>query len=192
MGAWLGVASPDILLEDMQGNSAFGSTELKSLIPDEPAISMDKWVKIQNYYINNAPDKMEAISEPVVYGSLDSLFDFEQIKLDAATRAATNTLVHYDAEKNKVYVGRRAGRLMIYDTQFQKLDSLNFDSSPSDILSDDQKLQVLLTGEIRPNNDGDQDLILGSHMVPLMVNREEVQKWLDQRVDLLILRNKTR
>ena len=153
MGAWLGVSSPDILLDDMQGNSSFGSADLRNLIPDEPAISMDNWVRIQNYYINNAPDKMEAVSEPTVYGSLDSLFDFEQIKLDASTRAATNTLVHFDAGKNKIYVGRRAGRLMVYDPQFQKLDSLNFDSSPSAILSDEDQLKVLLTGEIRPNNE---------------------------------------
>ncbi len=154
MGAWLGVESKDILIDDIAGNAVYGQSEVIKLIPTEPAISYENWERIKAWYIGNAPEVLEAKSLPETYGDLGSKFSFEKILLEDSRQRATNTLIHFEKEQGKIYVGRRNGRFMIYDTQLNKLDSLKFDSSPSDFIPGaENSFEVLLTGEIRPNNE---------------------------------------
>ncbi|MCR9064208.1 MAG: VCBS repeat-containing protein [Cytophagales bacterium] len=154
MGAWLGVESKEILIKDMAGNSSYGRNGAEDLIPVKPMISEAKWEKIKRYYIDNSPQILKAESQPKLFKDLEDLFEIEPISMDMAFQGASNTLIHFDAKSNRIYVGRRNGRLMVYDGGFNKIDSSMFTSSPADLtVKDNGDVEVLLTGEIRPNNE---------------------------------------
>jgi hypothetical protein len=154
MGAWLGVESPDLLIQDMTGNTTFNANEAMELLPTSPVISEENWVRVQAYYIENAPEKLEVKAEPETYEDLGDLFEFEQVKLSNPFSEAMNTLLKIDAGNNRIYAGRRNGLLRVLDGNLKTIDSLKLSSSPVAILPEENAgYKVLLTGEIRPNNE---------------------------------------
>ena len=153
MGAWLGVESSEILISDMNGMNTYSKSNAEDLLPKSPVISHDKWEKIKKYYIENAPTKLVANSFPKTFNNLEKWFEIEPIKMEESISGASNTLIHFDEKLNQIFVGRRGGRLMTYNGKFQKVDSSFYSSSPTDIIVNNEGgLEVLLAGEIRPNN----------------------------------------
>lgn len=154
MGAWLGVESADLLIQDMTGNTTFNANEAMELLPTSAVISEDKWEKVQAYYINNAPDKLEVKAEPGSYKDLGELFEFEQHKLANPFSEAMNTLLKIDDENNRIYAGRRNGVFRVLDDDLKTLDSLKLPSSPVSLIPEKNgRYKILVTGEIRPNNE---------------------------------------
>ncbi|WP_304236925.1 VCBS repeat-containing protein [Jiulongibacter sediminis] len=154
MGAWLGVEDAGILRMDMTGNSAFNESEATALIPTSPVISDENWVRVQAYYINNAPEKLEVKTQPQAYKDLADIFDFEQVRLKEPSSEAMNTLVSIDEENSRIYAGRRNGFLRTLNTDLEVVDSTFLSSSPVGITPEKEGMKkVLLAGVIRPNNE---------------------------------------
>ncbi|MGR3811844.1 FG-GAP repeat domain-containing protein [Jiulongibacter sp. NS-SX5] len=153
MGAWLGVEDAQILKKDMAGRTAYARNIAEELIPSEPLITSENWQRIQEYYIKNAPDSLESIVHEDFH-ALEDLFEVKKIKLKNRFSEATNTLIHFDQKLGQFFIGRRNGEFRILDSDFQLLDSIKLASSPVDIeVNGDNDYELLLTGEIRPNNE---------------------------------------
>lgn len=154
MGAWLGVSDAQILLDDMAYNKLYSTNEAANLIPKEPLISDKAWQKIQDYYINNAPEKITVESQPKVYGDLGQMFDFESIKISPNSFEAVNTLIEFEPKTQKIYVGKRNGLLEVLNSKLEKIDSVALPSTPSAIIPNEFKDPLIsIMGQIRPNND---------------------------------------
>lgn len=154
MGAWLGMPDKAQLLSDMKGESIYADGISANLIPKEPQISEKDWQLIQRYYIDNASENISAPVEPSSYEDLEAKFSFKTIKLNTLKRPASNTLMHFEQSNSQFYISDQEGLLSIYNSDFQKIDSVKFGSTVSSIvLNGNTNFDALLMGKIRPNNE---------------------------------------
>lgn len=154
MGVWLGYGNRHLVEDELYGDRTYGTENLKQLIPEEPTISESDWKKIQDYYLENAPDSIFAESKPVNFSDLGELFAFRQVKLTNKQIPALNTLLKYDPKDRLFYSGSRNGLYEVYNEHFDKVDSTVFQSASSALVkNDDGSVELLLMGEIQPNNE---------------------------------------
>jgi hypothetical protein len=71
---------------------------------------------------------------------------------------------------------------------YDNLGEMNFQAYVSD-QTDNGRWLIMEKGDF--DADGDVDLILGSHLINLMVDRETLVAWKNKQTDVLMLRNKS-
>ncbi|AWV98142.1 FG-GAP repeat domain-containing protein [Arcticibacterium luteifluviistationis] len=192
MGAWLGMPDKTMLLRDMKGESIYADGISDKLIPKEPQISDKDWQLIQNYYIDNAPQKLSVTSEPSSYENLETKFSFHTKKLNTLKRPASNTLIHFEKSNNQFYISDQDGLLSTYTSDLQKIDSTKFGSTISSItINKNADFEALLMGRIRPTNEpigslvnSNNDDIIKGLFRPVYLEKLDLNQ--DQQEDYLI------
>ncbi|MFC5409234.1 FG-GAP repeat domain-containing protein [Larkinella bovis] len=115
-----------------------------------PMVHPDDWTKIEEYYLQNAPDTMlpQAPKPPVSY-------DLPLFKVRQPTQPVDNllTLLTYEPQSRRIAAGSRRGRLFFLNSDLQKVDSLVTFSPPSHLRArPDGSLDVLTMGTMDPND----------------------------------------
>jgi hypothetical protein len=157
MGSRLGIANKSY-------NPLFSLTQADLLTvmqagiyPSTPQIAEEDWRKIEQYYLQNAPDK-PLPQEPKVSPALTILqFKIQKLILNAR-EVPFVTFVHVDAQQ-RLWFGTRTNKVYRLNAQMQKEDSLLLDSPPSDFRVLPNGTAFALTMGIMDPNDQPQGTV---------------------------------
>lgn len=135
-----------------------------NIYPEHPALAVEDWKKIQDFYVQNAPEKPieQAKKEAVIYEN--KLFEVRKIALLNDSNPLT-TLVKFNSKNQNIYIGNRRGYVEIYDFQGNKKDSITVPSSPSDIYFSEPSPTILTMGVMDPNDLRRGKLVVGNQVV---------------------------
>jgi hypothetical protein len=119
---------------------------------ESPLITSEIWGKIQDYYLTNAPEKLADNKVWETEVKQTNLFEVHFPKFPNK-RPSLTTLLRYNNQDGKIYLGDRLGSLIRIDTKnFKVLDSLRISSPASDISFSDGGFYLLTMGVMDPSN----------------------------------------
>lgn len=149
----LGMKRPDEKL------AALNPDELVNILkagvyPDGPQLSEQDWQKIQQYYIQNAPEQPIAPDAAAAQHGIQKRFVPQPVVEPSGTPPMV-TLVKMDASSGRIYVGRRdRQQLEILDRKLKLIDSVALSSPVSDVsIQANGDLLLLQMGIMEPNDD---------------------------------------
>ncbi|WP_229957300.1 FG-GAP repeat domain-containing protein [Pontibacter silvestris] len=152
MGLRLGLGTTN--LNPLLGRTTKEVYELLSagIYPQEPYISTTDWQKIEDYYIQNAPEKLALPETPEVISGLENY----SVVVPALNkgRSSVTTLVKYLPDAKELWVGDMRNWLFRLNPQLQVADSMVVDTPPVDIVKYKQAYKVLTIGSIIPSDKG--------------------------------------
>ncbi len=120
-----------------------------------PYITQENWEKLQEYYIENAPEKPLAQKEKATPKNGIPGFKISQPVYDHVSPNLT-TMLRIHPESGELWLGHRLEKLMILDPKigFQIKDSIATDTAPVDInWTGDSSFELLTMGKMDPSND---------------------------------------
>lgn len=121
-----------------------------NIYPDAPILPKEDWDKIVKYYVNNAPDKLPDSSKKYPISADLALFSPQSIPKSIEPMVS---MIKFDPKSNQLYVGLRRGKIHVLNQQFQRIDSVNVGSAPSDVrINADGSMDALLMGIMDPND----------------------------------------
>lgn len=129
----------------------------------------EKWAKIVNYYLINAPDSMPARTEvsPVQTGMKQFTTHF----IDGKTPVPLTTMVRFDTARQQILFGDgSAGKIFIMNTEMNVLDSLRVRIGVADVHLEKKSTDVVTMGIMKPS-----DAILGK-LVRITGKKETILK----------------
>ena len=124
--------------------------EALKVIPDSPMLSDKEWESIRNYYLTNAPDSLEVVTQNIT--QLIQQFEVTPFRLPINTPPLI-TLLSTDTLNHKIYLGNRYSRLYQFNEKLVLEDSFQLSSPPSKILfQKNENPLLLLMGIMDPND----------------------------------------
>lgn len=121
-----------------------------NIYPNAPILPKEDWEKIVKYYVTNAPDKLPDSSKNYPIAADLTLFAPQNIPTAIEPMVS---MLKFDTKSNQLYVGTRQGKIYVLNQQFNRIDSVNVGSAPSDIrINADGSLDALLMGIMDPND----------------------------------------
>lgn len=149
MGLRLGIGS------DLSTYTRLAPQEIMALLkadvfPDKALIAKKDWIKINAYYQNQAPEKLQE-SKLLTLDSL-SLFKVSALPLNKGRNALTS-LLQYEPNSRELLVGDRRNKLFRLNAQLQPIDSIQLDTPPVAAISNKKGQYKLLTaGSLNPSD----------------------------------------
>jgi hypothetical protein len=117
------------------------------------AVSAEDWAKIAGYYLNNAPDSLPAHSLPM-QPQLDPPFFLPRPFIPRMHSSAIITLLKTDSANDRIFIGEAASNtLRVFDWDRRLTATLALRSAPTDVISEKDRLLVLESGNLSPNDD---------------------------------------
>ena len=124
--------------------------------PEKPTISKSDWEKLQNYFLNNAPEKIQHEQE-TNYIQLTKIFNINEIYLN--TKIPLVTLVKIDPRAHEIYLGEAKNpSLYKFNSTGQILEKIQIPGIPTDLKFEGNSLYLLLTKMLLPNENADGNL----------------------------------
>lgn len=109
-------------------------------LPPEALVSEEEWKRISDYYVNNAPDTLTGPS-PAQHSALTQ-FSPEAVRLKLQSNTML-TMVEYNEEMQKYFIGTRRGKLYQLSTTLALEDSFDLRSPPSAIHFQSSQIALL-------------------------------------------------
>jgi hypothetical protein len=132
----------------------------ESIIPERPVLSEKDWAKIEQFYLDNAPDSLE--NKPLSI-SQKGLKNFSEIipafKLDKPVNV---TMLMFDSASSSFYVGDSEDRVNILNQNGEFIDTMNTYGTAVDLNISGKNVFALNIGSLNPS-----DLALGNVKVVL-------------------------
>ncbi len=122
-----------------------------NIYPKLPILKEEEWVKIKNFYLNKALDKIPPIERKTSFDSLQ-LFKTEAINLNIPGGPITS-YIDYDTMTKNIWLGD--GRNMLYelDAAGNKISERKSASSPIEVIrKNKEELFILNIGYFHPND----------------------------------------
>src|SRR6266550_448317 len=117
------------------------------------AVSADDWQQIVGYYLGAAPDTLPDQSLPAV-PQLDPDFFKPGPFVARMNSSAIITLLRTDSAHGRIFVGEAAGnQLQVFDWNRHLLATLPLGSPPTDVIADQDRILVLESGILEPNDE---------------------------------------
>jgi len=123
------------------------------IFPQQPYVSKANWKKIEDYYVENAPEKLKM---PKVAAAKPDSKNF-RIVVPALNKgkAALTTMVKYLPNAKELWVGDMRNWIFRLNQQLQVTDSMVLDTPPVDMVKGKQAYKVLTIGSIIPSDKGE-------------------------------------
>jgi cytochrome c5 len=126
------------------------------IYPDKPLITQQEWAKIEAYYLEHAPEKMEL---PAKGQAEAELSNFTVVIPDLNKgRQPLTTLVKYLPASQSLWVGDSRNWLFRLNNELQVVDSIQLVSPPVDLLGEEHRYKVLSIGTMAPSERSDGQL----------------------------------
>ena len=117
------------------------------------AVTPDQWAKIAGFYVAQAPDSLPAQSLPA-QPQLDPGFFHPEPFVPHLESSAIITLLKADSLRRQIFVGEAApSRLRIFDWKRHLVTTLALSSPPTDVIAEPQRVLVLESGILEPNDE---------------------------------------
>ncbi len=150
MSLWMGMS----FIESSTKYTFEEITKINDLgvLPPQQLMSNEDWKLINDYFINNAPEKLEIQSQNVHYHSLDSMFSYSKLPIDNNNEI---TLLKFDKSQKQLSIGSKNGELVQFDPKTNRSSSKVRLISPSTdiLLNPDGTFGLTVAGRLEPNND---------------------------------------
>ena len=144
MALRLGVTTPS------SPRQAFGNPYM-AVLPN--AVSLGDWEKIAAYYRDQAPDKLPEQSLPA-QPQIDPGFFKVGPMVDKLPSSRIITLLQADSAHERIYVGEAGNNtLRVFDWKRRLRSSITLGSPPTDLIVDGDRLLVLESGILDPNDE---------------------------------------
>jgi hypothetical protein len=144
MAPRLGVSTPDLF------NAGFRNPHMMVL---NKAVSEEEWQKIVRYYHETAPDTLPYQALPTEPKVDPAFFKVEPF-VPQMKSSAIITLLKTDSIHERIFVGEAGSNtLRIYDWSRRLKSSLTLGSPPTDVIVDGQRVLVLESGILNPNDE---------------------------------------
>ncbi|MEA2766748.1 MAG: hypothetical protein QOK07_3152 [Gemmatimonadaceae bacterium] len=144
MAPRLGVQTGDLF------NAAFRNPHMMVL---NKAVSEEQWQQIAQYYRESAPDSLPYQSLPA-QPQLDPAFFKPEPFVPRMQSSAIITLLTTDSIHERIFVGEAgSNKLRIYDWNRHLKSSLTLGSPPTDVIVDGERVLVLESGILDPNDE---------------------------------------
>lgn len=198
---WKNVVLPNMafrmgLMDLMEGAQYVPMDDLvmvASTLPGRPMVTEEEWSLITHYFDQHAPDSLLEVDqiEP------EKLELFEATKLpDTGGTLPLITMIKVDTLNQNIYMGTRAGKLSILNTQFQEEKSVQLSSPPSHITFENHEVTISIMGIMDPNdrpkgelNSFNEDISIGQILIDSIkrpVYFEKVDLNSDNKKDLVV------
>ncbi|MEM6802698.1 MAG: VCBS repeat-containing protein [Bacteroidota bacterium] len=121
-----------------------------SLYPPKAALGREDWLKIMNYFIDNAPlfSKSQASNLPIELELPHFNAQEAPIQLTPLT-----TLIQLSKFHSHILLGNATGEsLYMLDSSFQELHRFELAGAPSCVIEEKNRLYVLAMGQVMPHN----------------------------------------
>lgn len=116
------------------------------------AVSADQWEKIVGFYVEHAPDSLPDQSLPAEPRLDPGLFHPGPL-VPRLESSGIITLLKIDSAQRRVFVGEAAAdRLRIFDWNRRLVATLALRSPPTDVIAEQQRILVLESGILEPND----------------------------------------
>ena len=145
-------------LWDVPGTSAEELAEILKTLPPEPMVSKVEWARIEEFYVENAPETLPP-GQPTVTFPLDQ-FEPAAHSLPIGGRNSL-TLLHHDSLRRSLYVGTREGKLFALNSELIVTDSVQLPSPPSHLLQTEESGMLLTCMGIMDPNDLAKGSVIG-------------------------------
>ena len=122
------------------------------IFPENPVLTQEDWLKIIDFYKNNAPNQLPLPPKqlPVKMG----LPNFQVRKPNISTSFPLTTLCQINETASELYIGTMQGNLLVLNKQLQVTDSFQIASAPVSIFKKtDDIFDVITMGEMRPTEE---------------------------------------
>lgn len=117
------------------------------------AVSADQWGKIVAYYLGAAPDSLPDQSLPAEPKLDPGLFHAGPL-VPRLESSGIITLLRIDSAQRRLFVGDAApNRLRIFDWNRRLVTALPLNSPPTDVIAEPQRILVLESGILEPNDE---------------------------------------
>jgi hypothetical protein len=122
----------------------------KNYYPSQPVLSYDQWKNILDYYTATSPDSLlPAKKSPPI--QINNKF-FQPIQTSFKYNMSAITFVKIQPNHQLLICDAIAKKLFVFNQSLQLTDSINTESSVTDILKTHDTLIVCNTGVLNPNN----------------------------------------
>ncbi len=152
MGSRLGIHTEGYNpLHGLSAMDEFYFIEAK-IFPENPVLTQEDWLKIIDFYKNNAPNQLPLPPKqlPVKMG----LSHFQIRKPNISPSLPLTTLCQINEIASELYIGTMQGNLLVLNKQLQVTDSFQIASAPVSIFKKtDDIFDVLTMGEMRPTEE---------------------------------------
>ena len=150
MGYHLGIYPSSEFRETLFENNAGGEiVQAAGLYPEEPVLSDEQWLKIQEFFLDRAPKKLD-LPDPV--HTID-LKLFERKIPDYFLSPPSTTMVKI-REEGGLYIGEANKRALFqFNDQLEMINQANLREGPVDILETPNDILVQIMGSFSPTDE---------------------------------------
>jgi len=122
------------------------------IFPQKPYLTNKNWQKIEDYYVQQAPDKLDL---PALTDVKPKTEGFEVVipVLNKGKRAVT-TLVKYEAKAKELWIGDLRRWIFRLDQHLKVVDSIQLGSPPVDLIKTNANYKLVSVGSIIPTDKG--------------------------------------
>jgi hypothetical protein len=120
------------------------------IFPDKPLMAERDWEKIEEYYLQHAPEELALPVSPAIKQKLGH-FSVVIPELNKGKQALT-TMIKYEPHAQALWVGDKRNWLFRLDNNLQAVDSVQLESAPVDLTQGEGSYKVLTIGTMDPSD----------------------------------------
>ncbi|MBR9774503.1 MAG: VCBS repeat-containing protein [Cytophagales bacterium] len=151
MGRLFGIYEKEVpRSEILEGAINKKAVEESNMFPEKPSITSEDWQKIKNYYLAEAPERLDqTIWEK---SSVSLLEGFEMVDPEENEKLQNITILKTNPNHNGIYVGSTSGErgsLAILNDENRIAQIIPLPSAPTDVAFGKDNLSITLAGSLR-------------------------------------------
>lgn len=154
MGSRLGIKFKNY--NPLKGLSMYDAYVIReaNIYPKDTLISLTNWKKIEDFYMNRAPD--QPLPQPKKNKVKVGLKHFKTNTINNLEALPLSTMIKIDSATGLIYWGSRGSDLIVTDNKGQVVKEVKLDSPPSYLeLTPEDEMYVLTMGFMDPSENSD-------------------------------------